>query len=311
MMELDWSKRRYEEWTDYLRQAPRANYLQSLPYARAVQDCDRKAVRVGLIRCSGAPCGLLSVHEFKWGPVEQRNLFRGPLWFTGEASEERLIEFAQLYSELFPRSVLKGRKWIPEERNSTDLKKRLVELGLRDARQSYETSWIDLKRPLDDLRRSLQSNWRNALKKAERSEIRLSLDTSGATAKLFLHRYEMDRKEKGYPGRSKAFLREEISTALAYKEVFFLWASDEQKSLAAIMVLVHGQSATYRIGWTTPAGRQVNAHNLLLWRAICQLKEIGLSYFDLGGVEPETAQGVTDFKAGLGGESFSTLGLLS
>lgn len=157
----------------------------------------------------------------------------------------------------------------------------------------------------------MRSNWRNQLRKAERSDLRLSVDASGATAKLFLHKYDCDRKEKGYPGREKAFLREEISTALAYKEVYFLWASDHEKSLSAIMVLVQGKSATYRLGWTAAAGRLVNAHNFLLWKAVCLLKEQGLRFFDLGGVEPQTAQGVTAFKAGLGGEAFATLGLLS
>lgn len=58
MMEIDWSGRKHQEWSEFLRQTPRANYLQSLPYARAVQDFNHKAVRVGIIRSRGGPVDL-------------------------------------------------------------------------------------------------------------------------------------------------------------------------------------------------------------------------------------------------------------
>jgi lipid II:glycine glycyltransferase (peptidoglycan interpeptide bridge formation enzyme) len=128
---------------------------------------------------------------------------------------------------------------------------------------------------------------------------------------LFLYRYELDRKEKKYFGRSAKFMRAEMSTALAYNEMVILWAVKDNRSVAAILVLIHGKSASYRLGWTTEPGRAACAHNVLLWEAVKLLKEKGIRYFDLVGVEPSTAEGLTQFKQGMGGSSFKTLGLFS
>jgi lipid II:glycine glycyltransferase (peptidoglycan interpeptide bridge formation enzyme) len=139
----------------------------------------------------------------------------------------------------------------------------------------------------------------------------VTADWNGSTAKLFLHRYDEDRRAKKYSGRTKNFMRNEMSTALAYKDMVIIWGVHENKSVAAIMLLLHGRSASYRLGWTTEPGRQCNAHNLLLWEAVKLLKEKGIAHLDLVGVEPSRAKGLTAFKMGMGGETFKTLGLFS
>lgn len=48
---------------------------------------------------------------------------------------------------------------------------------------------------------------------------------------------------------------------------------------------------------------------LVLWRAITELKKRGIAWLDLGGINPEDAAGVTEFKLGLEGEIFETVGL--
>jgi lipid II:glycine glycyltransferase (peptidoglycan interpeptide bridge formation enzyme) len=170
---------------------------------------------------------------------------------------------------------------------------------------------VDLRLSEDQLRKSMRSNWRNQLNQGQRSGMLVSADWKGGTAKLFLHRYEIDRKSKKYHGRSIAFMRTEMSLALAYQEMFILWGVKDGKSIAAILVLIHGQSASYRLGWTTDEGRECHAHNVLLWEAVVILKKHGIAYFDLVGVEPTTAAGLTHFKSGMGGEPFKTLGMVT
>ncbi len=44
---------------------------------------------------------------------------------------------------------------------------------------------------------------------------------------------------------------------------------------------------------------------MLLWRAICDAREAGLRWFDVGGMDPElTPKGIYDFKAGIGGTPY-------
>ena len=79
-------------------------------------------------------------------------------------------------------------------------------------------------------------------------------------------------------------------------------AVHENKTVAGIALIRHGASATYLAGWTSPHGRHRNAHNLLLWRAITELRETGTDWLDLGGVDTASAPGIARFKLGLGGE---------
>jgi lipid II:glycine glycyltransferase (peptidoglycan interpeptide bridge formation enzyme) len=59
--------------------------------------------------------------------------------------------------------------------------------------------------------------------------------------------------------------------------------------------------ATYHIGWANDAGRELNAHNLLLWRAMQGLRERGIASVDLGGVNTHALPGISRFKLGTGG----------
>jgi lipid II:glycine glycyltransferase (peptidoglycan interpeptide bridge formation enzyme) len=308
-MRFDWQKKSVADWQKYYQQASRANYLQSMPFARAVRMCDQKTTRLGLIKLEDQEVGMVAIQEIKLGPIHFVYLYRGPLWFQDNPPKEYLDQFASLFAKTFPRRILRRRRWLPEWKNSEEARTTLAKHGFKSKSQTYETIWLDLERSLPSIRAGLKQKWRNALNKGERAKLDIQVDWSGATTKLFLSFYERDRLEKKYRGRTVKFIAEEITTAKVFKEVLILWAIKDKKPAAGILVLLHGHSASYRVGWTTPAGRNCNAHNVLLWEAIKILKDVDIHQFDLGGVEPQTADGLTRFKAGLGGDVFRTPGI--
>jgi lipid II:glycine glycyltransferase (peptidoglycan interpeptide bridge formation enzyme) len=69
-----------------------------------------------------------------------------------------------------------------------------------------------------------------------------------------------------------------------------------------MLFLIHGQTATYHIGWQDEAGRDAGAHPLLLWRAMGMLAERGVRWLDLGGVDTGPGAGIARFKLGTGGQ---------
>jgi len=83
----------------------------------------------------------------------------------------------------------------------------------------------------------------------------------------------------------------------------------DNQPIAGILLFTHGLSATYQIGYTSDVGRENRAHYALLWSALEKLKERGINYFDLGGVNEKGAKGVKIFKKGMGGTIEKTLGL--
>ena len=75
-----------------------------------------------------------------------------------------------------------------------------------------------------------------------------------------------------------------------------------------MMFLIHGQAATYQVGWTSEAGRDMHAHNLILWRGIEELRERGVRMLDLGGVNTIRSAGIARFKISTGGRVLTCAG---
>lgn len=267
--------------------------------------------RLAVIKHHGEPVGMLAVQEIKLGPVHIVDLNRGPLWFMENPGEELLKEFAKTFDAEFPRRCLRRRRWLPEWEYSESAEKILQECGFQPKSSQYKTCRLDLTSSIDALKAGMKKSWRNALSKAERAGIRVEYDTQGIHLELFLQCYFKHKLKKKYLVQSPGFIREEVKAALPFDEALMLWAHEEGEVAAGILVLLHGNSASYRVGWITERGRQVNAHNLLLWKAIEFLKDRHIQYLDLGGIDPEKGVGITQFKQGLGGEEVQLLNVHS
>ncbi len=162
---------------------------------------------------------------------------------------------------------------------------------------------IDLTLPRDLRRAGLHQKWRNQLKRGEAEARKLSLRISRQNmppdpahwliqADLALQR---QRRFRNWPvALILAYGRENPGQA----KLFTVFQG--RTPLAAMLFLRHGTGATYLIGHTTPAGRRICAHNLLLWQASNWLAEKGCQRLDLGLLDTESAPGLARFKLGAG-----------
>jgi hypothetical protein len=310
MMTIDWSPRSVPEWRHMLRAAPRSNWMQSLTLAKALQDIFKKNTRIGAIRLDGKIVGMLTLQEVKIGPFRLIELYRGPIWFFEAPEEAWLAAFADLFAKEYPRGFLQKRRWLPEWPDSQSAREALRKHGFRGSRKFYETIWLDLTKPEEDLRASLKKNWRADLKKGASAEIDIRIDRDGSSIEMFLEYHEQERTRKKYRTRGVALLKNELKNAALLKEILILWALDQEEPAAAVAIVMHGNSATYRAGWALPRGRDLHAHNVLLWDAITMLKNSRYRALDLGGTTPTSgSSGYIRFKQGMGGESFKTMGV--
>ncbi len=71
--------------------------------------------------------------------------------------------------------------------------------------------------------------------------------------------------------------------------------------VAAHVATMLGDTCLYFLGATSDAGKKSKASYLLQWRVIQEAARMGISWYDLGGFNPNTMPGVAKFKAGLGG----------
>lgn len=286
--------------------------MQCWRYGEAMARERQQRPRRGLIMMNGESAGLVQLLEVGLlkNTVHGVMLDCGPLWFDGFGTPEDFSAFMKLFRKEFPKRL--GRKIriipnVPDLQAYTDI---LENSGFtQSSKGSSDTIWLDLRPSLDDLRKNLYSGWRQSLLKAEKKSINIIHDYKGQYVSWLLREYEKDKTIKGYSGVTQKTLLALARHFLSGENMLISVAQVDNRPIAAIVVFIHGFSATYQIGFTSAAGRELCAHHLLLWDVLTVLKERSVYDFDLGGFNEGSAQGVKAFKQAMGGEVVKTAGL--
>ena len=304
LFQIDWNRHSAAQWQTMLDSCERPTLTQSPAYAAAASEVDAggSGADYGLIRFQGKPIGMAIVTRRRtFGGATSCSLYRGPLWIYDEIPGEML--------KLVLRQLRLRHRWWrgrpltfhPELADSPDNRRTLTDAGFRRVADGYATIWLDLSAPLEQLRTNLRPQWRNKLTQAEGQNVEV---ISGADDRQFEWLYDnhaRNMEAHGYRGPSPALLRALRDHAPRDQKPRLLIAQHEGQPVAAILLILHGASATYLVGWSGDAGRRLRAHNLLLWRAAEHLKSAGIHWLDLGGINAD-APGVASFKRGMGGE---------
>lgn len=256
-------------------------------------------------RDDGAPRACVQVVERKaFGFFTAAIAFWGPHW-RGDISEDEKFVALKALSRRYPKIKARFLSLMPHASETDEENSRLMRrLGLRRTITGYGTVWLDLGPDLETLRAQLKGKWRNALVAAEGSA--LEVREGGRKPHQYAWLIEKEgaqRLDVRYSGLPTEFIDAWafLSTTTKDHSIFALAAMAEGKRVAGQLYLLHGNTATYMIGWNGDAGRRYSAHNLLTWHAVTALKDRGLSYIDMGGLntEPDGA-GIARFKLGLG-----------
>lgn len=162
--------------------------------------------------------------------------------------------------------------------------------------------------PLKDLnlRQQMHQKWRNRLRKAEAAPLKVKRAALPSDVDHWLLSHETaQRRLRGYRGLPPAFACA-FTQANPHKAQLFT-ATLKNSPVAAMLFLRHGTMASYHMGYSAPAGRALNAHNLLLFRAADWLSRHGTDLIDLGTLDTVHASGLARFKLGSGARA-KTLG---
>ncbi|MEQ8255559.1 MAG: GNAT family N-acetyltransferase [Roseovarius confluentis] len=145
----------------------------------------------------------------------------------------------------------------------------------------------------------LHGKWRNRLRAAKAGQLRTHhrpFDPDRDADLLILD--QRQRRARGYRALPPGFT---CAYAGIHRQATRLFtAHDRAGRLAYLLFLLHGATATYHIGWAAPAARRTHAHTLLMWQAITDLHQRGVTRLDLGTVDTEAAPGLARFKLGTG-----------
>ena len=166
----------------------------------------------------------------------------------------------------------------------------------------YRTLIIDLAPPIDELRKNLDKKWRNQLTRAEKNGLKVIAGSGTDEYRTFCRMYAEMQQRKGFEstvdveefGRIQEDLPETHRMRILICEL-------GGTPVAGLVASAMGDSAIYLLGATSDDGLNAKGAYLLQWTMIQLLKENGIKWYDLGGIDPEGNPGVYSFKRGFSG----------
>ena len=178
----------------------------------------------------------------------------------------------------------------------------------RTPANTHRTFVLDLRPSLDDLRRNLDKKWRNQLTRSEKNGLKIVAGTGTDEFQRFCQMYEQMLERKAFESSVDIEEFRRIQEDLPQTQrMQILICEQEGIPVAGLVASAMGDSAIYLLGATSTNGLNSKGAYLLQWTMIQWLRENGISWYDLGGIDPERNAGVYHFKSGLSGVDMSQL----
>ncbi|MBX9634573.1 MAG: GNAT family N-acetyltransferase [Magnetospirillum sp.] len=304
---LQWITNR-DAYEAMLHTAGRSNLLQSWAWGDAKAETEGWRPRRAVLSVATVAVAVVQVLEKRVGPAVLARINRGPLWLYDDLTQETKSAVLKQLRRQWRWWKASALLIAPELGDGEACAATLPELGYRPrSAPIWRSAWVSLNRDEAELRKSLNGKWRNMLVAAEKAGLTTDVIT-GAEGVAFLRPlYEAMMAEKGFAGVSPPLLAA-LSRHADTDDLMVLRARSGDEDASAVLVARHGAAATYLVGWNGEAGRRTRANHLLLWQAMLELKERGVSWFDLGGIDDVLTPGVASFKRGLKGEDYALAG---
>lgn len=289
---IHWNTASAPEWTKHLEGAGLVAYQQHYAYGEVAKALGAKVLRA-VIEYDGEPVAVVQLLKRRvLGVFNITAALRGPIWLNEVSDEVKARCYESLKSEIprkFPSFVFIS----PASDDSGVLQGRRVMTG-------YSTVIIDLTKPEEELLADMDGKWRNRLKAAQKNSLVIKAVSPKPEKYEWLLKKEAEQAGKvGYLGLGAGFVQK-FQAAEGKDSLLILRVEHEGETIGAVMMIIHGNHATYHIGWSNEQGKKLGAHNLLMWEVIRKLKQRNVTALDLGGVNTENhGAGIARFKLGL------------
>lgn len=305
-MNLRWEHLPQAEWEEFHARQHGA-LQQAWAYGEALTSLDVTMLRA-MVWVDGT---LVAIAQFMCrrmlGYISLASCSRGPV-FHPDLSPVQRAEIYKRLRQSIPLSRLKVLLFSPdrpsEEVDGAETR------GMSRVMTGYSTVLLDLTAALPSLKAGLEGKWRNRLSKAlSNDKLRVHVQPSLKRCEWLLGK-ELDQREaKKFHGLPTTFVQAYIAAAADHRQAFVVAHAELGKnSVGGMLFLIHGRVASYHMGWADEAGRELNAHNLLLWESLAYLQGLGIEVLDLGGVNTHDLPGISRFKLGTGGRAVTLAG---
>lgn len=166
---------------------------------------------------------------------------------------------------------------------------------------------MDLSEPSEELMGRISKNWKRNLKRSQKHDLRIQREFNPDASELRAMYAEME-KLKGIG----VLCTEEKLTELFrdnHSNILYLACRDSENKLVGFRCsLVQGNTGVDYLSATTSEGRDSRASFLIMWELLNHCRQLGVTSYDMGGIDPVDNGGVYRFKKGLGGTPVEFLG---
>ena len=254
-----------------------------------------------IVRPKGIKAG---VAYLRWGPLchsRTRGLDADVVRAMADALRKEYTDRRGLCLEIVPHAFAESRRADVFQGAFEQYQRKSV-VGT----EKYRTFLLDLSPPLDDVRRTLHRRWRGYLNAAERNELRVSegddLERYGAFCRLYAQMWRRKRFWTGVHVEEFARIQERLPQ---FERMKIFLCEHKGSPVAALVCSAMGDTGIYLLGASIDADMRLKASYLLHWNVIKWLKNSGIRYYDLGGIDPTENPGGYQFKRGLSGVDVS------
>ena len=299
------------EWSESLDLFEDANIYQTWPYgavrwgqrnlSHLVLKRDGQIVAMAqlrIVRPGSFKCGIA---HLRWGPLchgKNSDLDVEMVRNMATALREEYVLKRGLFLRVLPNAFTETPRAKVFQTAFSDYETEPFGPG-----ETYRTFVLDLNPPLDVLRKQLDQKWRNQLNRAEKNGLKI-LEGSGQDAfQSFIQMFEQMWERKRFDTSSEIQEFERMQRELPPNHrLRVLICEQEGVPVAGVVGTALGNSGIYLFGATSDQGMNSKGSYILQWRMIQSLKENGIRFYNLGGINPEKNPGVYHFKQGLSGQ---------
>lgn len=289
-------------WQEISTRFSEANFLQSPAWGRMNQLVGHQVL---IETFGGAAWCLMIIKEAKRGRYLE--VPGGPLldWQDQAMVKQvfaKIRQVARAYHCVFVRLR-------PQLRNTPENLELLAQLGTKKASfhlHAEHTVMLDLTKTEDGLLAAMRRQTRYEVRRADK----LGITVDWSDDEELYHEFH---KVQAETAARQHFVPPNLKTLLAERTAFgnqariYVARTESGEPIAYGLILMDGAEAEYFEAASTDLNRKLPGSYALLWRAMRDLKELGVQRFNLWGIAPPGQKhhryaGVTTFKTGFGGE---------
>ena len=284
-----------KDWDSLVMSHPGSSFFHGAAWARVLRDSYGFSPRYVVATRDNQLLGLLPIMEA-----------RSPITGSRGVSLPFTDECAALTSNEIDRATLsevaleqgRTRNWKYWEYRSGD---KLSEAELESV--SFHGHHLSLHGTVKRLFDQLESSVRRAIRKGERSGVKVELVRKFEAVMSFFTLHCRTRKKHGLPPQPYSFFQNIYEQIVEKGQGFIALARQDGVPVAAGVYFHLGTKAVYKFGASDERFQNVRGSNLVMWEAIKWLAENGFTELNFGRTSLAN-EGLRKFKLGWGSEEY-------